>query len=248
MKNYLICLISCLALIAGACGDADDAPASRGSAPQVRPETPAPLQSAGKSFAYSFDSDSVGQIPAKFHTSHTGQGAMGEWGVAADPTAPSPPNVVAQTSTDDTSYRFPLLIADEGSFKDLDLSVKFKTISGGTDQAAGLMFRLQDANNYYIVRANALENNVVLYKVENGKRSDLDLKGEGSTYGKKASVPKQQWNGLRVVVAGTLFEVYLNDEKLFEVEDQTFKEAGKVGLWTKADSVTYFDDLKVTAK
>jgi hypothetical protein len=134
------------------------------------------------------------------------------------------------------------------SFKDLDLSVKFKAISGSTDQAAGLMFRLQDANNYYIVRANALENNVVLYKVENGKRSDLDLKGEGSTYGKKANVPKQKWNGLRVVVLGDLFEVYINDEKLFEMEDQTFKEAGKIGLWTKADSVTCFDDLRVTAK
>jgi hypothetical protein len=173
---------------------------------------------------------------------------MGEWGVAADPTAPSPPNVIAQTSTDDTGYRFPLLVADEGSFKDLDLSVRFKTISGSEDQAAGLMFRLQDANNYYIVRANALENNVVLYKVENGERSDIDIKVEGSTYGKKANVPKQDWSTLRVVVVGNLFEVYLNDEKLFEVEDQTFKEAGKVGLWTTADSVTYFDDLRVTAK
>ena len=242
MKSRLICLIICLALIVGACGDA-------GKKPQpVQPETPAPLQSAGKTFTYNFDGDSVGQIPAKFHASHTGQGAMGEWSVAADTTAPSQPNVVAQTSTDDTSYRFPLLIADEGSFKDLDLSVKFKTISGSTDQAAGLMFRLQDANNYYIVRANALENNVVLYKVESGERSDLDLKGEGSTYGKKAGVPKQQWNSLRVVVVGNLFEVYINDEKLFEVEDQTFKDAGKIGLWTKADSVTYFDDLQVTAK
>jgi hypothetical protein len=248
MKSRLVYLIICLALIVQACGDANRTPASRGSAPQVQPEKPAPLQGAGKTFAYNFDSDSVGQIPAKFHISHTGQGAMGEWSVAADATAPSQPNVVAQTSTDDTSYRFPLLIGDEGSFKDLDLRVKFKAISGSTDQAAGLMFRLQDANNYYIVRANALENNVVLYKVENGKRSDLDIKGEGSTYGKKANLPKQQWNGLRVVVVGDLFEVYLNDEKLFEVEDQTFKEAGKIGLWTKADSVTYFDDLRVTAK
>jgi hypothetical protein len=246
MKSRLVYLIIYLALIVQACGDANRTPPSRGSAPQVPPETPAPLQSPGKTFAYNFDGG--GQIPAGFHISHTGQGAMGEWGVAADPTAPSQPNVIAQTSADETSYRFPLLIADDGSFKDLDLSVRFKTISGSTDQAAGLMFRLHDANNYYIVRANALENNVVLYKVENGKRSDLDIKGEGSTYGKKANVPKQQWNGLRVVAVGSLFEVYLNDEKLFEVEDQTFNEAGKIGLWTKADSVTYFDDLRVTAK
>ena len=246
MKSSIICLIICLVLIAGACPDVNKTPESRGSAPQVQPETPAPLQSAGKSFVYNFDSDSAGQIPAKFHRSHTGQGAMGEWTVAADTTAPSQPNVVAQTSADNTSYRFPLLIADEGSFKDLDLSVKFKAISGSEDQAAGLMFRLRDANNYYIVRANALENNVVLYKVENGKRIDLPLKGEGRTYGKKTPVPGGRWSALRVVAKGNLFEVYFNDAKLYEVEDETFKDAGKVGLWTKADSVTYFDDLKIT--
>jgi hypothetical protein len=156
--------------------------------------------------------------------------------------------VLAQISTDKTGYRFPLAIADDGSFRDLDLSVRFKTISGNEDQAAGLVWRLKDANNYYIVRANALENNVVLYKVENGKRTDLPLKGEGRTYGKKTNVPKAQWSELRVVAAGNLFEVFLNGNKLYEVEDNTFAEAGKVGLWTKADSVTYFDDLRVTAK
>ncbi|MEW6213457.1 MAG: family 16 glycoside hydrolase, partial [Acidobacteriota bacterium] len=96
--------------------------------------------------------------------------------------------------------------------------------------------------------ANALENNVVLYKVENGKRVDLPLKGEGRTYGKKTSVPKAAWNTLRIVAAGNLFEVHFNGAKLFEVEDETFKEAGKVGLWTKADSVTYFDDMKIAVR
>jgi hypothetical protein len=128
------------------------------------------------------------------------------------------------------------------------LSVRFKTISGRVDQAAGLVWRLKDANNYYIVRANALEGNVVLYKVQSGKRTDLPVKGEGRTYGKKASVPSGQWNELRVTATGNLFEVYLNNQKLYEVEDNTFPESGKVGLWTKADSVTHFDDLRVTAK
>jgi hypothetical protein len=156
--------------------------------------------------------------------------------------------VLAQTSTDKTNYRFPLAISDEASFRDLDLSVRFKPISGRVDQAAGLVWRLKDANNYYIVRANALEGNVVLYKVQNGKRTDLPLKNEGRTYGKKTSVPSGQWSELRVVVTGNLFEVSLNGQKLYEVEDNTFTEAGKVGLWTKADSMTYFDDLRVTAR
>jgi hypothetical protein len=112
------------------------------------------------------------------------------------------------------------------------------------DQAPRLAQRLLDQDNYYIVRANALEGNVVLYKVEKGKRTDLDPKGSGAfAYGKKAAVPTATWGTLRVVVRGKLFETYLNGEKLFEVEDATFAGAGKVGVWTKADSVTHFDEL-----
>ena len=241
-------------LIVAACstpGEFTGANANGGASPEVNvvaPETPGPLQEAGKSLVYNFDNDIAGALPAKFHGALTGRGVAGVWEVKADSSAPSQPNVLAQTSADKTSYRFPLAIADEGSFRDLDLSVKFKPISGGVDQAAGLVWRLKDANNYYIVRANALENNVVLYKVETGKRTDLPLKGEGRTYGKKTSVPSGQWSELRVVAAGSLFEVFVNGQKLYEVEDSTFTEAGKIGLWTKADSVTYFDDLRVTAK
>jgi hypothetical protein len=219
-----------------------------GPSPAVSAETPAPIQEPGKSFTYNFDSDTTGRLPAKFHSALTGSGATGEWAVTADASAPSQPNVLAQTSADKTSYRFPLAIADEGSFRDLELSVKFKPISGRVDQAAGLVWRLKDANNYYIVRANALEGNVVLYKVQNGKRADLPLKGEGRTYGKKVAVPSAQWSELRVVATGNLFEVFLSGQKLYEVEDTTFTDAGKVGVWTKADSVTHFDDLRVTAK
>jgi hypothetical protein len=116
------------------------------------------------------------------------------------------------------------------------------------DQAAGLVWRFQNEDNYYIVRANALENNVVLYKVEKGTRTDLPVKGEGRTYGKKAQVPSGQWSTLRVVAAGPRFDVYLNGTKLYEVEDSTFSQAGKVGVWTKADSVTQFDDLTIVTK
>jgi hypothetical protein len=254
MKSFMsrVITFTLALLILVACNAPDEATgtdgASTGGANRAEPETPAPVQDAGKGFVYNFDGDAEGQVPAKFHAALTGQGAQGAWAVKADPTAPSPPNVLAQTSADKTSYRFPLAVADEGSFRDLDVSVRFKPVSGRVDQAAGLVWRLKDANNYYIVRANALENNVVLYKVQDGKRVDLPLKGEGRTYGKKSEVPVGRWSELRVTATGNTFEVFLNGQKLYEVEDDTFKEAGKVGLWTKADSVTYFDDLRVTAK
>lgn len=239
------CIPVLLAIVA--CSAPSGSSGAEGSSP-VAAEPPAPVQQTGKSLVYNFDNDTAGKLPANFHAALTGNGAAGTWEVKADSTAPSQQNVLAQTSTDKTSYRFPLAIADEGSFRDLDLSVRFKPISGDVDRAAGLVWRLKDANNYYIVRANALENNVVLYKVENGKRTDLPLKVEGRTYGKKASVPSAQWSELRVVATGNLFEVFVNGQKLYEVEDNTFTEAGKIGLWTKSDSVTYFDNLRVTAK
>jgi hypothetical protein len=123
--------------------------------------------------------------------------------------------------------------------------VKFKPVSGREDQGAGIVWRYRDKDNYYIVRANALENNVVLYKLQKGKRTDLPLKGEGRTYGKKATVPAGTWSTLAVNVRGTLIEVVLNGTKLYEVDDATFPEPGKVGLWTKADSVIRFDDLRI---
>ncbi len=195
-----------------------------------------------------FNKDKTGLPPGDFTTALTGQGKAGVWAVMKDDASPNQGNVLAQTDVDATSYRFPICVYDKLSAKDPDISVKFKAVSGKKDQAAGVVWRYRDKDNYYIVRANALENNVVLYKVQNGKREDLPVKGEGRTYGKKAKVPSGQWNTLRVTAAGNLFTVYLNGEKLYEVEDSTFADAGKVGLWTKADSVTYFDDLEVKTK
>ncbi len=195
-----------------------------------------------------FDQDTPGGPPKGFSVALTGQGKPGVWVVRKDPQSPELGNVLAQIDADPTSYRFPLCVLDDVSAKDLDLSVMFKPVSGRGDQAAGLVWRYQDANNYYIVRANALEQNVVLYKVQDGKRTDLPLKGLGRTYGMKAAVPAGQWGVLGVTAAGSLFTVYLNGQRLFEVEDTTFRGAGKVGVWTKADSVTYFDELKVAVK
>jgi hypothetical protein len=219
-------------------GDEDDENSVESAA--AAPEASAPLQAAGQQLVYNFDSDSAGQLPQNFHSALTGSGVESKWVVMADPSAPNKPNVVAQTSTDKTDYRFPLLIADERSFRDLDLSVRFKATSGSIDRAGGLVFRLRDPNNYYIVRANALENNYRLYHVVNGRRSQFA--------GANLKVTSGEWHELRVEVLGDKITCYYDGNKKIEATDDTFKEPGKIGLWTKADSVTYFDDLKATAK
>lgn len=193
-----------------------------------------------------FDDQRAGEPPRGFSCVVTGQGRPGAWQVVRDDTTGSRPNVLAQTDQDPTSYRFPVCVLDAVSATDVDVSVRFKPISGTKDQAAGIVWRYRDGDNYYVVRANALEDNVVLYKMERGKRTDLDPKGSGLfAYGKKVDIPCGGWSTLRVVARGTLFAASLNDHQLFEVEDSTFAGPGKVGVWTKADSVTHFDDLTV---
>ncbi len=201
---------------------------------------------AGQVVIISFSNDKPGQPPSGFSTALTGRGQPGTWVITTDSASPDHGNILAQTDADTTDYRFPVCVYDGVTTKDVDVTVNFKPVSGRGDQAAGIVWRYKDKDNYYIVRANALEGNVVLYKVENGKRTDLPLKGMGRTYGMKEKVPSGQWGILRVVAKGNLFEVYHDVKKLFEVEDDTFKEAGKVGVWTKADSVIYFDDLQIT--
>jgi hypothetical protein len=192
-----------------------------------------------------FSDDAVGQAPKGFEFGHTAKtGAPGKWVVQAD----GGNKYLAQIDPDNTRSRFPVAVVSDVTAADVDVSARFKPVSGRVDQAAGLVWRFQNEDNYYIVRANALENNVVLYKVEQGKRTDLPLKGEGRTYGKKAQVPSGQWSTLRVVAAGSRFEVFFNGAKLYEVEDTTFTQPGKVGVWTKADSVTQFDDVTIVTK
>lgn len=196
-----------------------------------------------------FDNAAVGTIPTGWTVAMTHTGGAPRWEIVQDDSAPSGPNVMAQVSTDLTAGRFPLAIWDRASLKDGTLSVKFKAVSGSVDQGAGLVWRYRDPNNYYIVRANALEDNVVLYKVQDGERRSLAPKGAVSnTYGMKHRVPKQTWTALSVVFSGNLFTVSLDGQKLFDVEDSTFTGAGKTGLWTKADSVIYFDDFRVESE
>ncbi len=186
---------------------------------------------------WNFDADAEGKPPAGFSFARTGQGTDGQWVVKKDDSAPSKPNVLAQTSQDKTDYRFPLAIAEGTSYADLALGVKFKTISGSVDQGAGLVFRLQDKDNYYIVRANALEDNFRLYHVVNGRR----IQFAGSNF----KVSSGAWHEMRVEAQGSEFRCYYDGQLKITAQDSAFKNAGKIGLWTKADSVIYFDDLTV---
>jgi hypothetical protein len=175
------------------------------------------------------DQAPLGQPPAGFTAALTGKGGPPKWVVEKAP-GNELGNVIAQRSAEAIDYRYPILIYDGITASELAVSVKFRAVSGKVDQAAGLIWRYKDANNYYIVRANALENNVVLYKVEKGERIDLPVKGKGRSYGASAPVLKGQWNTLAVEAAGNTFTVSLNGQTLYQVEDETFRAAGKTGL------------------
>lgn len=196
-----------------------------------------------------FDDERPGSIPPGWTVAMTHDGGPPKWEVLRDATAPSGSQVLAQTSTDPTNARYPLAIYERAKPVNGSVSVRFKPISGERDQAAGIVWRYRNPDNYYIVRANALEDNVVLYKVEAGKRVSLAPVGTApGTYGVKHPVPKQTWSTLRVDFSGERFEVFLNGARIMEVRDPTFTAAGLTGLWTKADSVTHFDDYLVESR
>src|SRR5258706_1601592 len=204
------------------------------------------LQLAAPSEVIRFDNTAPGSLPAGWSVGMTHAGGAPRWEVVRDDTAPHPPFVLAQLSRDATAGRFPLAIWNGPAIRNGEVSVALKAVDGGIDRAAGIVWRYQDPNNYYIVRANALENNVVLYKVEAGVRLSIAPKGLPSrSYGVKHEIPSGRWNTLRVVFKENLFTVFLNGDRLFDAEDQTFNKPGKTGLWTKADSVTHFADFTV---
>lgn len=191
----------------------------------------------GMAFAQTinFDKDKEGASPKGFSTALTGKGNSGTWIVTKDETAPSKPNLLAQTDMDKTDYRFPICIFDSITAKDVDVTVKFKPLKGSVDQAGGITWRYKDKDNYYVLRANALEDNLRIYHVVNGKRQQFD--------GAKAKVTSNEWHTIRVRNVGSTFEAYLDGKKLIETTDDRFSNAGKVGLWTKADSYILLDDF-----
>lgn len=180
--------------------------------------------------------DLTAQGPGEFAFARTGKGDPGRWEVQEDSSA-SGQRVLAQVSNDPTDYRFPLAIYQRINAANLEATVRFKSVAGRVDRAAGLVVRFSDQDNYYVVRANALEDNVNLYRVVNGNRREIA--------GVSVPVSSGVWHTLGLKAEGDRFVVSFDGKVLFTAPDRTFAGPGKVGIWTKADSVTRFDALVV---
>ena len=182
-----------------------------------------------------FDDLRTGAPPPGWTATATGSGSP-KWTVEKDDSAPSQPNVLKQSG----EATYPVCLKDDTSLQNGFVEVKFKPVSGKTYQAGGVVWRAKDANNYYIARANALEDNVTIYHTINGRRMEK----------KRTSmkVAASQWHSLRAEFQGNRFTVIYDGKKAIEWTDDTFRDAGKVGVWTKADSVTLFDDFSYGSK
>jgi len=225
VKKFFIAIIVCLA---------SSAIPNSAHAQQGQKVTGSEILGERKEFY--FDDNKVNELPVGFQSAFTGKGEPGRWMVKKIENAPSADNVVVQSKMDDTDYRFPLLILDGVSYKDFMVFARFRAEGGKVDQAGGLVFRYKDNNNYYVLRANALENNVRLYKVVNGNRIQIG--------GKNTKVTPKEWHLLKVICKVDKIQCFFENTKVFEVSDDTF-DSGSIGLWTKSDSSTLFDDLVI---
>jgi hypothetical protein len=186
--------------------------------------------SAASAETVSFDNDSPGALPPAWRQGVTGKGSP-QWSVRQDASAPSKPNVLQQSG----SGTFPWCVLPKTAIENGFVEVRFKSISGREDQAGGVVWRWKDGDNYYVARANALENNVSLYHTTNGRRVTIKYVD--------APVPGNVWHTLRVEFSGKRVKVVLDGRTYIELEDAHIAGGGAVGLWTKADSVTAFDDF-----
>ena len=193
-----------------------------------------------KAVQMKFSKDDVGKTPAGWTAAQTGKGAS-VWKVVADESAPSKSGFALAQTTSDKDATFNLCVADAPSLADVEISVSFKAMKGEKDQGGGIVWRYQDANNYYIARMNPLEDNFRVYKVVDGKRSKEFQNVE-------VKVPTGEWHTLKVKMAGDHIECFLDGKKHLGVKDDSITNAGKVGLWTKADAQTHFDQFVVSGK
>jgi len=182
-----------------------------------------------------FDAYARGAAPEGWTCGVTGRGTP-KWAVDADPSAPSAPNVLRQSA----AGTFPWCVKKGVSLADGFVEVKFKPERGKEDQAGGIIWRWKDGDNYYVARGNALENNVSLYYTAQGKRNTVKYVD--------APVPGNVWHTLRVEFSGTRIKVLLDGKAYIEREDSHIPGPGAVGVWTKADSVTAFDDFSYGAE
>ena len=169
----------------------------------------------------------------EFEFAKTGGGKPGEWSIVRSDAI----QALAQTSTDSTDNRFPIAIYRPFSGRDVDVATRFLPVAGKVDQAGGIVIRLTSANDYYVVRANALEDNVRFYRVVRGSREMLA--------GADAKVSSKAWHALGILAKGGRFTISFDGKELFTANDRTFTGAGRIGLWTKSDSITWFESIEV---
>src|SRR5262245_4688899 len=188
-----------------------------------------------------FQKADLDKTPTGWKAAKTGEGEGSVWKVVTDDTAPSKSGYVLAQTAESPGNVFNLCVSDQPNYKDVDVSVAFKAMQGKKDQGGGIVWRYQDANNYYIARMNPLEDNVRVYKSEDRQRSEpfqsVDVK-----------VPAGEWHILKITMLGNHIECYLDGKKLLDVRDGSIEARGKVGLWTKADAQTRFDQFTVSGK
>lgn len=194
------------------------------------------VESNSVSVRFDFEDAELGSLPSGLEGALTGPGRPGRWSVRAGDSQLRG-RVLAQTDDDATEARYPLCIARAVTAKDVRASVQFRAMEGEVDQAGGLVVRCRDERTYYMARANALEGNVRFYRIEGGVRKQLASA--------RVPVSAKTWHKLVLEARGTKFRVEYDGTTLITVEDATLEEAGRAGLWTKADSVTWFDDFTV---
>jgi hypothetical protein len=197
-----------------------------------------------KQRTFHFSKDNIGKVPAGWKAEKTGKGEGSIWKVVEDDTAPSKAGYVLAQTAESPNNLFNVCVAEDTSYTDVELSVSFKPIAGKNDQGGGFVWRYRDNNNYYIARANPAGKkgtSFAVYKVVDGKRTALK---STSVY----KIPVGEWHKLRTTMTGDHIECYLDGKKLLDAKDDTFPNAGKVGLWSKSDAQTHFDDFKVSGK
>jgi hypothetical protein len=188
-----------------------------------------------------FDNAQLGKTPPGWTVAMTNHGRAPQWEVRRDGSAPTQPYVLAQVAADPVGDRCPLAIWEGASLRDGEISVRLKPLSGHEVEAGGIVWRYRDPNNYYLARANATDKNVQVFKVVNGHRMPLMA-------GVPHDVAANEWSTLKVWARGNRFQIYIDHRRVLQGQDSTFTGPGKVGLWTVADSVTYFDDFRISPR
>lgn len=220
MARVLRTIVACGLACAAGCAGAEHGATSSASSAAAR---------------FDFEKGAPGSTPVGFSSARTGEGPPGKWVLVDGDGAHG--RVLAQTDADATDARYPLCVAEDVVARDVRAGVHFQARSGEVDQAAGVVVRCRDANTYYVARANALESNVRFYSVVDGVRKQLASA--------RVNVTGRTWHELVLEARGSRFRVDYDGATLLDVEDATIPGAGKAGLWTKADSVTWFDDFAI---